>query len=179
MGKHIRIYNPPTADAWRMAVELAAVEAARDQGWEATDEPIELNAIFFMPRPKAHYRAAKPAPWVLCECCEDYLCNIHKMHVFDCDCPSVEEWIERNGISPYEQPQRELKPNAPLYCGTKPDLSNIIKGTEDALEQSGVIARDQLIVALHCVKLYAGEEDVGATLTLSKAVSRTKADNHG
>tara|TARA_R100000458_G_C8275705_1_gene250858 strand:- start:3585 stop:3983 length:399 start_codon:yes stop_codon:yes gene_type:complete len=132
MGKHIRIYNPPTADAWRMAVELAAVEAARDQGWEATDEPMELNAIFFMPRPKAHYRS--------------------------------------NG---------ELKPNAPLYCPTKPDLSNIIKGTEDALEQSGVIARDQLIVALQCVKLYAGEEDVGATLTLSKAVSRTKADNHG
>jgi Holliday junction resolvase RusA-like endonuclease len=132
MGKHIRIYNPPTADAWRMAVELAAVEAARDQGWEPSDEPMELNAIFFMPRPKAHYRS--------------------------------------NG---------ELKPNAPLYCGTKPDLSNIIKGTEDALEQSGVIARDQLIVALHCVKVYAGEEDVGATLTLSKAVSRTKADNHG
>ena len=113
-------------------MELAAVEAARDQGWEATDEPMELNAIFFMPRPKAHYRS--------------------------------------NG---------ELKPNAPLYCPTKPDLSNIIKGTEDALEQSGVIARDQLIVALQCVKLYAGEEDVGATLTLSKAVSRTKADNHG
>jgi hypothetical protein len=32
---------------------------------------------------------------------------------------------------------------------------------------------------LHCVKLYGREEDTGATLTLSKAVSRTKADNHG
>ena len=113
-------------------MELAAIEAARDQGWESQGEPLELNAIFYMPRPKAHYRA--------------------------------------NG---------ELKANAPLYCPTKPDLDNIVKSCVDALETSGVVARDQLIVALHCVKVYAGEEDVGATLTLSKAVSRTKADNHG
>ena len=113
-------------------MELAVIEAARDQGWDSAGEPLELNAIFYMPRPKAHFRA--------------------------------------NG---------ELKANAPLYCPTKPDLDNIVKSCADALETSGVVARDQLIVALHVVKLYGREEDTGASLTLSKAISDTKVDNHG
>ena len=131
IGNNIRIYNPPTADAWRLAVELAATEAARDQGWEQLTEPAELKVVFWMPRPKAHYRA--------------------------------------NG---------ELKPAAPLYCHTKPDLSNLLKGTEDALERSGVIKGAQLIVAIETVKLYGPESAVGANLTLSKATSRANLDNH-
>lgn len=38
------------------------------------------------------------APWEPCECCEEFWCNIHGMHVFECDCPPIDEW-ERD---PYE-----------------------------------------------------------------------------
>lgn len=31
--------------------------------------------------------------WVLCPCCEDYLCLIHGKHAFECGCPSVEEQL--------------------------------------------------------------------------------------
>lgn len=40
--------------------------------------------------------------WLLCECCEDYLCTIHGGHVFDCECPALEEWIDQ-GVDPYSE----------------------------------------------------------------------------
>lgn len=30
--------------------------------------------------------------WTLCDMCEDYICNIHKMHAHDCDCQPIEWW---------------------------------------------------------------------------------------
>ncbi len=33
-------------------------------------------------------------PWVQCECCEDFVCNIHQLHVFQCPCPPIDEWVE-------------------------------------------------------------------------------------
>ena len=38
--------------------------------------------------------------WERCECCDDFMCNIHNMHVYDCRCPGIERWIE-NGTDPY------------------------------------------------------------------------------
>ena len=35
--------------------------------------------------------------WILCPCCDAYLCTIHDMHVHDCTCPPIEEWHQ----SPY------------------------------------------------------------------------------
>ena len=40
-----------------------------------------------------------PPCWYRCACCDDYQCSIHKMHVHDCVCPSIEEWFSGN---PYE-----------------------------------------------------------------------------
>jgi hypothetical protein len=41
------------------------------------------------------------AAWVPCELCDDYWCNIHGMHVCDCECPSIDEWGD---INPYFDP---------------------------------------------------------------------------
>jgi len=31
--------------------------------------------------------------WVLCDCCDDFICTIHPgEHAFECDCPAIEEW---------------------------------------------------------------------------------------
>lgn len=40
------------------------------------------------------------ACWTRCECCEDFICNIHGMHAYDCDCPPIDEWASL-GIDPY------------------------------------------------------------------------------
>jgi len=41
---------------------------------------------------------SEPAAWVRCPACEDFWCTIHKRHVYDCECPPLEEWAE----DPYE-----------------------------------------------------------------------------
>jgi len=39
--------------------------------------------------------------WEPCECCDDYVCNIHiGHHVHDCSCPGINEWVE-HGVFPY------------------------------------------------------------------------------
>jgi hypothetical protein len=32
--------------------------------------------------------------WIRCDMCDDFWCTRHEKHVHDCDCPSIEEWIE-------------------------------------------------------------------------------------
>ncbi len=32
------------------------------------------------------------AAWTECACCEDYWCNVHDEHAYDCDCPPLDEW---------------------------------------------------------------------------------------
>jgi hypothetical protein len=50
-------------------------------------------------------------PWTLCECCEDFWCNIHNAHAYDCSCPSIEVWCD-NGTSPYEPQEISIKMTA-------------------------------------------------------------------
>lgn len=45
--------------------------------------------------------------WIECPCCEDYLCTIHLMHAYDCDCPPIEEWDS----DPYSDPVEEQMTN--------------------------------------------------------------------
>lgn len=40
--------------------------------------------------------------WVPCPCCENYWCNLHEKHAYDCPCPPIEEWNE----SPYRREAR-------------------------------------------------------------------------
>ena len=50
----------------------------------------------------------------------------------------------------------ELKPNAPVYVDKKPDLSKLIRSTEDALTEAGVYRDDAQVTELAVVKKYAG-----------------------
>lgn len=58
----------------------AGIAEAMAQQWAATDEAV--------------------ACWTKCECCDDYICNIHGTHAYDCDCEAIEWWME-NGMNPY------------------------------------------------------------------------------
>jgi hypothetical protein len=42
-------------------------------------------------------------PWTPCEDCDEYWCNIHEEHAFECPCPPVEEW----SADPYSPPSEE------------------------------------------------------------------------
>ena len=41
--------------------------------------------------------AEQPA-WGRCADCQEWWCNLHQKHVFECDCPPIEEWAH----DPYE-----------------------------------------------------------------------------
>lgn len=38
--------------------------------------------------------------WERCECCDDFICNIHGVHVYDCKCPGIEYWAKID-VDPY------------------------------------------------------------------------------
>lgn len=45
-----------------------------------------------------HYQIQ--APWIPCQNCPEFWCTIHAMHAHDCECPSIEEWGDRDPYSP-------------------------------------------------------------------------------
>lgn len=51
---------------------------------------------------KNRFPAVLVPAWQKCECCDDYVCNVHPgQHAHDCDCPSIDAWAEEN-VYPYE-----------------------------------------------------------------------------
>ena len=41
--------------------------------------------------------------WERCPCCEDYWCNLHETHAFQCGCPPVDDWqADLDGRMPYD-----------------------------------------------------------------------------
>ena len=58
-----------------------------------------------------------------------------------------------------------LKPDAPDWCATTPDIDKLLRSTYDALTQAGVIADDRLIVSGSQSKLYTSKEP-GAIIRL-------------
>jgi hypothetical protein len=41
-----------------------------------------------------------PPPWMPCPCCDEWICTIHELHVQDCDCPPLDDWIPRDPYGP-------------------------------------------------------------------------------
>lgn len=58
MGKFAQVYNPKTADDWKMIVRNEARRAWEASGntspWEG---PLCVNLTFYFPRPKSHFRS--------------------------------------------------------------------------------------------------------------------------
>lgn len=54
--------------------------------------------------------------WVRCPLCDDFWCEKHRKHVYDCRCPSIEVWAKA-GVSPY----KVSKPGERLRCGYRGD----------------------------------------------------------
>jgi hypothetical protein len=50
----------------------------------------------------------RTAIWTMCDDCDDFWCTIHKEHVADCECPTLEEWLD-NGKDPYTDTRADLQ----------------------------------------------------------------------
>jgi Holliday junction resolvase RusA-like endonuclease len=60
-----------------------------------------------------------------------------------------------------------LKPTAPDWKTTKPDLDKVLRSVGDSLEQAGLIAGDQQIVGINAQKRYVvTDEAPGLLLTV-------------
>jgi Holliday junction resolvase RusA-like endonuclease len=65
--------------------------------------------------------------------------------------------------------QDQLKPDAPHYMAQMPDLSKLIRATEDAITQAAVWTDDAQVVMIHAHQVYNDNADEGAAITIMEA----------
>lgn len=45
--------------------------------------------------------------WQRCPLCEDFWCDLHHQHVFDCPCPTIDEFLEHD-CDPYAMTAKQI-----------------------------------------------------------------------
>ena len=113
-------------EPWRQDVKLDSRNQYKGLPFA---DPVFMKIIFWLPRPKGHYRTGRFAG--------------------------------------------QLKPNAPVYCPSTPDLDKLCRSTLDGLSAKCggcIIADDSIVVAIQAEKRYATDaESCGALITVSYA----------
>jgi len=89
----------------QVAVDDCCDEQSSGMWWDGRGVSQTLDAVLYkkqaMPE-KNRFPALLVPAWQKCDCCHDYICNIHiGQHVHDCDCPSIDDWSAQD-IFPYE-----------------------------------------------------------------------------
>lgn len=118
-GNHAGVYDPGTADGWKLLVGAAA-----KANWNRVqfNGPLRLVLGFFMPRPKGHFN--------------------------------------RHG---------DVRPTAPSWHESKPDVDNMAKAVMDALTQLQVWRDDSQVVQLEVSKAYGAR--AGCIVIIGQASS--------
>lgn len=62
-----------------------------------------------------------------------------------------------------------LRDDAPYYMTSRPDLSKLIRSTEDALTTAAVWDDDSQVTILHCHQVYNDNAQEGAAITITEA----------
>jgi len=65
--------------------------------------------------------------------------------------------------------QDQLRDDAPHYMAQMPDLSKLIRATEDAITQAAVWTDDAQVVIIHAHQVYNDNADEGAAITIMEA----------
>ena len=101
--------------------------------------------------------ATRQAPaWEPCECCDEFKCNIHGAHVFECECPPIDEWDtdpysdarlqrlqERTGIQPRgEKTDPAATPS--MWWSVEPDLDRVADGVAARVDRIKGIGNGQV-----------------------------------
>lgn len=59
----------------------------------------------------------RPYPaWEPCCCCDEFWCNVHDCHAFECECPLIDEWTS----DPYADPVCDGLQDCLPKCPSKP-----------------------------------------------------------
>jgi DNA (cytosine-5)-methyltransferase 1 len=65
--------------------------------WDGSPVTQTLDAVLYKKQclpEKNRFPAVMVPAWVKCDCCEDFVCQIHGCHAFECQCGPIEEWAE-------------------------------------------------------------------------------------
>jgi len=57
IGKHARVYNPSTTDAWKAAITREATPFIEEQG--TINGAVRVSMVFMISRPKSHFGTGK------------------------------------------------------------------------------------------------------------------------
>ena len=71
--------------------------------WDGSDTSQTLDAVLHKKQAlpeKNRFPAVLVPAWQQCDLCDEYICNLHHEHAFECECPSIDEWVEHD-IFPY------------------------------------------------------------------------------
>lgn len=68
---------------------------------------------------------------------------------------------------------RGLRPSAPVWPATVPDLDKLVRSTLDGLTQAAVISDDSRVVIVHARKTYDDEQATGALIHITAASEET------
>jgi len=105
--------------SWRQAV----IDAALSDD-DAIAEPLAVKMLFFLARPKSHYRTGRNAD--------------------------------------------RLRENAPRRPAKMPDLSKLVRATEDALTDAGLWRDDAQVVEISAMKYWADSRPPGAVIVIQE-----------
>lgn len=105
---------------WKTVVSREALLAMSDSSQNPLHGPVSLSVIFYMPRPKGHYRTGRNAD--------------------------------------------QMRPTAPKFPATKPDLLKLTRAVEDAL--TGIVWRDDAQVVHQRLEKRYGRP--GCTIQISE-----------
>jgi DNA (cytosine-5)-methyltransferase 1 len=80
--------------------------ASSDSGvwWDGSGVSQTLDAVLYKKQclpEKNRFPAVLAPAWVKCECCDDYVCQVHGCHAHECSCGAIEEWADADA-SPYD-----------------------------------------------------------------------------
>lgn len=108
--------------SWRQAV--IDVVCAQIVTAVPLDMPVAVKMLFFLPRPKSHYRTGKNAD--------------------------------------------QLRPGAPRRPAKMPDLSKLVRATEDALTDAGMWRDDAQVIEISAMKYWADSRPPGAVIVIQE-----------
>lgn len=147
-GPHLSTYFL-TARAGGGDCEEAATQVAHDPGrgksdfqhgdaggwWNGKRVSQTLDAVLYKKQclpEKNRFPAVLVPAWVRCGCCEDFICQAHGRHAYECRCKSIEHWADADA-SPYEPCL--LRYVTPLECERLmglPDEYTLIDSASDS-----------------------------------------------
>jgi len=84
--------------------------------WNGRDVSQCLDRVLYKKQAlpeKDRFPAVLVPAWEKCAMCDDFICNLHGCHVYECDCPDTDDWCA-NDLWPYDP--MVLRYITPLEC---------------------------------------------------------------